>query len=70
MDEGKEFVIAHSHGGIPGCGATKGLAVHDSAAASKKGRFPRDIVHRGLHDSRVLERFIFRPPDGKTRFLQ
>jgi hypothetical protein len=40
MDEGKEFVIAaHSYGGIPGCGATKGYTIHDRAAASKKGGF-------------------------------
>ncbi|KAI1420365.1 Alpha/beta hydrolase fold-1 [Xylaria sp. FL1777] len=40
MDEGKEFVIAaHSYGGIPGCGATKGFTVHDRAAAGKKGGF-------------------------------
>ncbi|KAI1123264.1 Alpha/beta hydrolase fold-1 [Nemania abortiva] len=40
MDEGKEFIIAaHSYGGIPGCGATKGFTVHDRAAAGKKGGF-------------------------------
>ncbi|KAI0973413.1 alpha/beta-hydrolase [Xylaria arbuscula] len=40
MNEGKEFVIAaHSYGGVPGCGATKGFTVHDRAAAGKKGGF-------------------------------
>ncbi|KAJ8120358.1 hypothetical protein ONZ43_g2916 [Nemania bipapillata] len=40
MDEGKEFVIAaHSYGGIPGCGATKGFTVQDRAVAGKKGGF-------------------------------
>ncbi|KAI1194038.1 alpha/beta-hydrolase [Nemania serpens] len=40
MDQGKEFVIAaHSYGGIPGCGATKGYTVKDRAAAGKKGGF-------------------------------
>ncbi|KAI0405053.1 alpha/beta-hydrolase [Xylaria palmicola] len=40
MDDGKEFVIAaHSYGGVPGCGATKGFTVHDRAAAGKRGGF-------------------------------
>lgn len=40
MDEGKEFIVAaHSYGGIPGCGATKGYTVQDRSAVGKKGGF-------------------------------